>query len=132
MQDFGRPASLTIDGSRQQCWQKTEFMDEVHQYKTHLLSHNRARQRKSQLCGVSEYLDLGFYKWAWYKETLDWARPNEVDGWVCCTKREAYLMLYWILTKGCQVLSRNDGTDRNKLGIRTDENVAGAMRKAFR
>jgi hypothetical protein len=32
MQDFGRPASLTIDGSRQQCWKKTEFMNKVHKY----------------------------------------------------------------------------------------------------
>jgi Reverse transcriptase (RNA-dependent DNA polymerase) len=72
---------------------------------------------------ISEYLDFGFYEWAWYKENAGLGE-TKLGRWLGVSHRTGTLMSYWILTKECQVLSRTTVQRVTNLELQTEENVA--------
>ena len=77
---------------------------------------------------ISEYLDFGFYEWAWYKENAGLGE-TKLGRWLGVSHRTGTLMSYWILTKECQVLSRTTVQRVTNLELQTDENITRC--KAF-
>ena len=77
---------------------------------------------------ISEYLDFGFYDWAWYKENAGLGE-TKLGRWLGVSHRTGTLMSYWILTKECQVLSRTTVQRVTNLELQTDENIGRC--KAF-
>lgn len=77
---------------------------------------------------ISEYLDFGYYDWAWYKENAGLGE-TKLGRWLGVSHRTGTLMSYWILTKECQVLSRTTVQRVTNLELQTDENIARC--KAF-
>ena len=53
---------------------------------------------------ISEYLDFGFYDQVWYHENT-WLGERLPGRWLGVYHSVGSLMLYWILTRKCTVIS---------------------------
>jgi Reverse transcriptase (RNA-dependent DNA polymerase) len=72
---------------------------------------------------ISEYLDFGFYDWAWYKENAGLGE-TKIGRWLGVSHRVGPLMSYWILTQNGRVLSRTTVQRVTNLELQTAENKA--------
>jgi hypothetical protein len=69
---------------------------------------------------ISEYLDFGFYDWAWYKDNAGLGE-NKMGRWLGVSHRIGNLMSYWILTATGHVISRTTVQRVTHLELSTDE-----------
>ena len=72
---------------------------------------------------ISEYLDFGFYDWAWYKENAGLGE-TKLGRWLGVSHRIGTLMSFWVLTKDGKVLSRTTVQRVTNLELETAENKA--------
>ena len=70
---------------------------------------------------ISEYLDFGFYDWAWYKENAGLGE-TKIGRWLGVSHRIGSLMSFWILTKEGRVISRTTVQRVTNLELQTSEN----------
>jgi Mg2+ and Co2+ transporter CorA len=69
---------------------------------------------------LSEYLDFGFYDWVWYKDNTG-VGEKMCGRWLGVSHRVGNLMLYWILTPVCRVISRTTVQRISNLELATIE-----------
>ena len=72
---------------------------------------------------ISEYLDFGFYDWAWYKENAGLGE-TKLGRWLGVSHRVGTLMSFWVLTMNGRVLSRTTVQRVTNLELQTAENKA--------
>jgi hypothetical protein len=72
---------------------------------------------------ISEYVDFGFFDRVWYKEYAGLGE-TKLSLWLGVSHRVGTLMLYWILTAACRVLSRTTVQSITNLELQLDENKA--------
>jgi hypothetical protein len=70
---------------------------------------------------ISEYLDFGFYDWAWYKENASLGE-TKLGRWLGVSHHIGTLMSFWVLTKNGRVLSRTTVQRVTNLELQTAEN----------
>jgi hypothetical protein len=75
---------------------------------------------------ISEYLDFGFYGWAWCKENAGLGE-TKLGRWLGVLHRISTLMLYWVLTKDGKVLLRTTVQRVTSLELQTAENKARTL-----
>lgn len=69
---------------------------------------------------ISEHLYFGFYDWVWYTENAG-LKETKLECWLGVSHKVGSLMSFWLLTSGCQVLSRTTVQRVTNLELQTQD-----------